>query len=109
MITFNLSFRTVRALKHHKNYYEYICKFNLVKSIACRVMTIVPLRAPLSTFYIGEFHFTITPAQILNRKMQHSGEVAMDDKMLARNLPEHDFSFVVEFFSYLFANSLSLL
>ena len=47
--------------------------------------------SPLSTFLRGGFHITITRAQLLNWKMQHSDEVAMEDKMLTRNRPEDDF------------------
>ena len=49
------------------------------------------LCSPLSTFSRGGSHITITLAQLLNWKMQHSDEVAMEDKMLTRNRPEDDF------------------
>ena len=47
--------------------------------------------SPLSTFSLGGSHITITLAQLLNWKMQHRDEVAMEDKMLTRNRPEDDF------------------
>ena len=47
--------------------------------------------SPLSTFSRGGSHITITLAQLLNWKMQHRDEVAMEDKMLTRDRPEDDF------------------
>ena len=47
--------------------------------------------SPLSTFSRGGSHITITLAQLLNWKMQHRDEVAMEDKMLTRDRQEDDF------------------
>ena len=61
--------------------------FNLLKSIVCPVMALVHL---CPRFHVGS-HITITLAQLLNWKMQHRDEVAMEDKMLTRDRPENDF------------------